>query len=998
MQAETVLDLFAKRLAENATALAVVGEAESLTYAELNDRSSRVAAFLQSRDIGLGDYVLVQGERSIELIVAFLGVLQCGAGFVPMDRRLPSNRKAYIARQCAASIMLSTQSADRESLSGCETKTVNELLTSSEAWSYEPAVVQPDDAIYVIFTSGTTGEPKGVVIEHHSVAQLMTQHNRDLGVTTSSRCSLMAAVGFDVCQLEIWSALTAGACLYVLDQNSLLSSDAYLSFCVAKQITHGFVPTLKIYDILNARQPQGLALNCLYTAGEKLHPVEVDHLPYRVFDCYGPTEATIYVTRNEVRSKRLQRPASIGYAIDHCRIHILDEHLNELAAGEVGELCIAGPGLARGYLGAPDLTAQRFIYSPALKCRLYRSADQARVLPDGRIQFLGRMDGQTKIRGYRIEIGEIESRLLKEPNLNSAAVVVQDTGSQAQKRLVAFVVPRNRQVHSGRLVAELRRSLGMDLPDYMVPELFYRLDSLPGNVNGKVDRSALLTLLQAMPPAVLDIESFTPGPQRALARIWFDMLGHADFGPQSNFLNVGGHSLGVAGLAEKLSAQFNIHVVVRDIYEHLVLEDLAAELHRRTRCLPEGTAGDRVHAFEADGVLQPDIRFAENFEPAYLKDPRHSLLTGATGFVGIHLLHQLLVSSTAHIHCPIRCDSAVAGLVRLQQISERYQVPISESDWKRIHVYASDLAEEHLGLEEEVFIHLTRCVDVVYHSASAVNFIMPYSYMRRDNVAALTQILHFCAAHKTKALMLMSTISIYSWGHRFTHKSHVYEQDDIDENLPAIRDDLGYVQSKWVMEKLADLAASRGLPLMTFRLGYATCHSVTGESAHYQWWGRFIRTCLSYGAVPDLVRLREGLTTVDFMVEAVAHISRNPQALGSKFNLCQPEATNLDLKAFCEQVGEHYGRKLSVVAYKKWVELWKHNSEALLYPLLGMFKDPMHAGQTIFELYQENYSWDRSNTMRFLDGSGIRETQFSSEVMARYLDKLEQQASRQRDG
>lgn len=997
MLTDTVLDLFADRLAQDATALAVVTETECLTYAELDYRSSKVAAFLQSRTIGRGDYVLVQGERSIELIVAFLGVIKRGAAFVPMDRQLPYNRKAYIARQCAASIILSTQRHDVEPLPATEVITVSELLNSSQVLSYQPVGVRGDDAIYVIFTSGTTGEPKGVVIEHHNVAQLMMQHNRDLGVTSSSRCSFMAAVGFDLCQLEIWSALTAGACLYVPGQDALLNSDDYLSFCVAKQITHGFVPTLRIYDVLNARQPQGLALSCLYTCGEKLHPVEVDHLPYRVFDCYGPTETTIYVTRNEVQSKRLQRPASIGYAIDHCRIHILDEHLNELVVGEVGELCIAGPGLARGYLGAPELTAQRFIYSPTLKCRLYRSADQARVLADGRIQFLGRMDGQTKIRGYRIETGEIETRLLKEPSINSAAVVVQDTGTQAQKRLVAFVVPRNRQVHSGRLVAELRRSLAMDLPDYMVPELFHRLDRLPANANGKIDRPALLTLLQAMPTVALDIQRFTPGPQVTLARAWFEVLGHADFGPQDNFLKVGGHSLGVAGLAEKLSVQFNIHVAVRDIYEHLVFEDLAATLHRRTQSLHGEKGAERVHAFEADGALPLDMCFAPGFESMQLKSPEHTLLTGATGFVGIHLLHQLLATSIAHIHCPIRCDNTPAGLVRLQQVSERYQVPISESDWKRIHVYVSDLADEQLGLGKEVFTHLARCVDVVYHSASAVNFIMPYSYMRRDNVEGLKQILHFCGAQKTKALMLMSTISIYSWGHRFTHKSHVYEQDDIDENLPAIRDDLGYVQSKWVMEKLADLAASRGLPLMTFRLGYATCHSVTGECAHYQWWGRFIRTCLAYGAVPDLERMREGLTTVDFMVEAVAHISRDPQALGLKFNLCQPESTNLDLKAFCERVGEHYGRTLSVVPYKNWLALWEHNPEALLYPLLGMFKDPMHADQSILELYQENYSWDRSNTVRFLEGSGIREAQFSGEVLARYLDKLDPNSSRQGD-
>ncbi|AZE49347.1 Polyketide synthase [Pseudomonas chlororaphis] len=988
MAMDTVVSLFNKQLLIGSSNLAVVGLGESITYAELDCRSSKVAAYLQSCDIGRGDLVLVQAERSIELIIALLAIVKTGAAFVPMDRKLPQKRKEYIARQCSASLVLSTNSNDRAPLLSCEVKSIKDLLAAPRELSQQPVDIYPEDAMYVIFTSGTTGDPKGVVIEHHSVAELMLQHNLNLEVTASSRSTLMAAVGFDLCQSEIWSALIAGGCIYLLDEDSILNSDAFLEFCVVKGITHAFVPTLKIYDVLNAAQPEGLKLKYIYTCGEKLHPVEVKHLPYCLVDCYGPTEATIFVTSKVVESKRLKRADSIGYPIGNCKIYILDNDSVEVPAGEVGELCIAGSCLARGYLGSPELTSERFFYSDVLQCRIYRSGDQARLLEDGSIQFLGRMDGQVKVRGYRVEVGEIEARLLKEAEVNSVAVVVEDTGSQATKRLVAFVVPRNRQTHSERLIASLRRSLELDLPDYMLPEKYHCLNALPSNANGKTDKQALLEFLKKAQPASLEIERFTDGFQRELAFIWFELLKHGDFGPDDSFFDVGGHSLRAAELAKKLSDYLNLKVTVRDVYEYIVFKDLAAELLRRAELFESGTDVRTVDAFERDVMLLPDTEVSAGFDSRQITAPQHILLTGATGFVGIHLLEQLLTTSTAFIHCPVRCESLAVGVVRLQQISERYQVGIGESDWARIHVYAGDIADDHMGLDKAQYLSLAEKIELVYHSASAVNFIMPYSYMKRDNVEGLRQIVKFCTVQKTKPLMLMSTISIYSWGHRYTNKKRVYETDSIDENLPAIRRDLGYVQSKWVMEKIADLAASSGLPVMTFRLGYATCHSRTGVCAHYQWWGRFIQTCLIYNAVPALQNMREGLTTVDYMVEAVACISRNPEALGKKFNLCQSDRTNLDLQEFCRRVGGHYGRDLSIVPYKDWVELWGNNTDALLYPLLGLFKDDMHNGESILELYQNNYSWDCSNVKSFLDGSGIRESEFTGDVLSRYLEQL----------
>ena len=988
MNAATVLSRFNEHVLNHPLSWAVVSQRERIHYDELDKRSSQVAAYIQSRGIGPGDRVLVQAERSVEYIVALLAVMKAGAAFVPVDRRLPQKRKEYIARQCEASLVLSTHAYDRAPLLECEVRTVQELLDMPALQSYQSVGVQPQDAIYVIFTSGTTGDPKGVVVEHHSAAELIAHHNSNLEVTRESRCTLMASVGFDMCQSEIWSAMSAGACLYILSDEALLGCDAFLALCVEHEISHAFVPTLKVYDLVNAIQPPGLALKYVFTAGEKLHPVEVLHLPYKIVDCYGPTEATMFVTSKVLESKRLNRPDSIGFPIGSCKIYIMDQHLNEVPAGETGELCIAGSCLARGYLGAPALTAERFVHCDALGCRIYRSGDQARLLHDGSIQFLGRQDGQVKIRGYRVELGEIEARLLKEPEVGSVAVVIEDTGSQADKRLVAFFVQRNKQAHPESVIAGIRRSLEADLPDYMLPEQYHRLEELPSNVNGKTDKYALMALLKQYLPATLNKERFSSEFDRQMASIWFELLKHGDFGPEDSFFDVGGHSLRAAELARRTSAHFNINVRVSDIYEYLTFKDLATELMRRSCRSPDVPQIRKVSEFERDALEGVDTHINSLFEESQITAPKHIFLTGVTGFVGIHLLGQLLASTQADIHCPVRCENAGVGLTRVQQISERYHVLFSELEWARIKVYAADLAEFELGMDSHAYARLTGLIDVVYHSASAVNFIMPYSYMRKDNVEGMRQIIRFCAAKKTKPLMLMSTISVYSWGHRHTHKTRVTEHDSIDENLASIRDDLGYVQSKWVMEKLADRASSAGLPVMTFRLGYATCHSRTGVCASYQWWGRFIQTCLKYNAVPDLQQLLEGLTTVDYMVEAVACISRIPEALGQKFNLIQSDSTNLDLQAFCQRVQTYYGRQFQLLPYKQWVDLWSHDPQSFLYPLRGMFADDMHNGESVLELYQNTYRWDCSRAKSYLEGSGVRESEFTGEVLHRYLQHL----------
>ncbi|WP_425102721.1 thioester reductase domain-containing protein [Burkholderia ambifaria] len=313
--------------------------------------------------------------------------------------------------------------------------------------------------------------------------------------------------------------------------------------------------------------------------------------------------------------------------------------------------------------------------------------------------------------------------------------------------------------------------------------------------------------------------------------------------------------------------------------------------------------------------------------------------------------------------------------------------PVECAERSRIRVCAGDITQARFGMNEHDYAELADEIDIVYHSAGAVNFIQPYSYMKKINVDGLTQILAFAGCRRTKALILLSTISVYSWGHRFTGKAMMTEDDDIDQNLPAVLEDIGYTRSKWVMEKMADLAGQRGLPLMTFRLGYATFHGETGVSADYQWWGRLVKTCIALGIVPDLDDLREGLTSVDYMTKALARISRNPAALGRKFNLINSPETNITLKEFFARLERYFGLRFRVVPFREWLGAWKANIDAPLYPLLSLFDDNIRDGMSTAELYQNNYVWDCRNVIEFLEGSGIEQPAFSREQLARYLER-----------
>ncbi|HHR0343474.1 TPA: amino acid adenylation domain-containing protein, partial [Pseudomonas aeruginosa] len=634
MSKDSVLGLFRQHADTHPERPALVDRERSFSYRELDRLSDRLAAHLARRGVARGERLPLLAERSAELVIAILAAAKCAAAYVPVDRRQPDRRKQEILRQCQAPVALATQAED---LPGQPVEVIAQVLATSAAGAAPRPALDGSEALYVIFTSGTTGEPKGVVIESRSLSNLVDWHNRRFEMDQRSRTTLMAGVGFDVCQWEIWSTLCAGACLHLVPDEVRPDPAALLAFFAEQRISHAFAPTVMVPALAEQPAPPSLALRYLFCAGEKLPPVATGGLPYTVVDYYGPTEATVFATCRIVDAEAHRRPASIGTPIDGCEAFILDADDRPCHGDRPGELNLAGVCLAREYLRDPDMTARRFHYSQALRRRLYRTGDKARWLADGSLQFLGRLDDQVKIRGHRVELGDVEAALLRQPAIHGAVVLAHADPRCGSQQLSAFVVPRQRGDDARAVLAAIKTALRQELPDYMLPSRYLSLDSLPTTVNGKIDRQALRRRLEEQCQERLDEQRFgTPG-ELQVALAWQEVLGHTDFGLDDSFFEVGGHSLLAAALVRELSRRFGNRAYIHDIYRTPSVRQLAASLARRAGEAPPALDSEPAHELQRDVRLPADVDFSRPMDAAQLLAPRHILLTGASGLMGAHL-------------------------------------------------------------------------------------------------------------------------------------------------------------------------------------------------------------------------------------------------------------------------------------------------------------------------------------------------------------------------
>ncbi|MFE7524145.1 amino acid adenylation domain-containing protein [Kitasatospora sp. NPDC057542] len=624
-----VHELFERQADRTPDATAVVAGAETLTYRELDERANRIAHHLRALGAGPEQLVGLCLERGPLLLPALLGILKSGAAYLPLDPANPGDRLAYVVSDAGARLVV-TSTALVAALDGVHDGPLLVLdgdgdgdgdgggaaaVAAAPAHRPEPSAT-PDNLIYTIYTSGSTGRPKGVALTHTNVARLMRTARERYGFDGTDVWSMAHSYAFDVSVFEMWGALLHGGTLVVVPHGVTRSPDDFLELLADTGVTV-LSQTPTAFRSLVAAAADGdprigrLVLRHVVFAGEKLEVAEVRPWTDRMgldapalINMYGITETTVHSTFYRVTAADLDRsaPNRVGTPLSDLRIRLLDQTGRLVPVGVPGEIHVAGPGVARGYLGRPALTAERFVpdpYGPA-GARMYRSGDLARRRADGGLEFLGRIDHQVKIRGYRIELGEIESALAALDGVRQAVVVVRED-TPGDRRLTGYVVP---EVPGATDVRALRTALGRSLPEYMVPAAIAVLDAVPLTTNGKLDQRALPAPDAAAGTAGLDTTAPRTPVEEQVAAVWSQVLGTGRTGVHADFFELGGDSIRAVALVGALRAA-GFDIAVRDVFAHRTVAGVAELVTGR----PAAPAQTRVAPFEligeADRALLP---------------------------------------------------------------------------------------------------------------------------------------------------------------------------------------------------------------------------------------------------------------------------------------------------------------------------------------------------------------------------------------------------------
>ncbi|WP_197716708.1 non-ribosomal peptide synthetase [Methylocaldum marinum] len=981
-------------------ATALVFDDGVLSYAELNARANRLAHFLIGRGGGPERIVAVALPRSADMIIGLLAVLKTGAAYLPIDPNYPAERIDFICQDAGPACVI-TNTAIAPGLPEAMPRIILDRTETAEALALAPDTnpgdaerilpLSPHHAAYVIYTSGSTGTPKGVVVPHAGMPNLAEALIEHFGITSESRILQFASFSFDASVMELLMTFPAGAALVVPPPGALVG-EILADTLKRHAVSHALIPPAVL---------AGLPPDCfedfrtLIVGGDACPPDLIARWSEgrRMINAYGPTEATICATLSQDLSGAVM--PSLGRPIRNTRIYVLDRALQPVPAGITGEIYIAGEGLARGYLGRPDLTAERFIADPfgPPGTRMYRTGDLARWRPDGALDFLGRIDHQVKIRGFRIEPGEIEAALVTHPGV-AQAVVIACGDRPDDKHLVAYVVPAPGCSPSP---SDLHRHLAETLPDYMAPAIFVTLDALPLTANGKLDRKALPAPERQ---ATSDYTAPRTPTEKVLADLWAETFGLERVGVHDNFFELGGNSLLVTHLAARIQAAFSVELPLGMVFEVSTIAGLAERLDEALALLRPVPLPDEIKAdspitgFDPTGIERepPALLVSEGTDtpdlsrdlslPAHIKpwrecapgDAKRIFLTGATGFVGSHLLANLMRETDAHIVCHVRAPSRQSAQARLKQALDRRK--LSEVwDAHRIDVLTGNLADPNLGLDESGIALVRDECDAIYHCGAQVDFLQPYSTLKPANVDSLVTLLDWTANGRPKSLHYISTLGVID---PTAGTDPVSEESDLQSWRGLVG---GYNQSKWIGDSLARQAQARGLPVAIYRLG-----SVTGDYAHaicnetdLIW--RLFRICAELEAVPDL-DVRLNMAPADDVARAIVRLSSADASRGRVYHPMSGEALHM---SDIPSVFDRLGLRLDLVSLDHWMDRARNR-------LAESYDDDLSAVLSILSKYDSSAAAPeiRSDATRArLEALGAAIRPVSQTLLERYLINLE---------
>ncbi|MFC7310180.1 amino acid adenylation domain-containing protein [Streptomyces monticola] len=1022
-----VHERFALRAAAQPDAIAVEQGEQRIAYAELDARADQLAHRLRGHGVGRGSVVMVHLERSIDLIVSLLATLKAGGAYLPVEPGVPDCRIGTFLEETECATVITT-SGERHRFDG-KGLTVLDPAAGPERRSDSTPLVRTDvegsDSAYVIYTSGSTGAPKGVRVDHDSVAYLLREINERYGIGPSDRVLQFAAITFDTSLEQILVALLNGATLILPDR--VWAPSEFAGRLTAYGVTvmdltpsywRAFLGELAV-------SPAELSVRLTLVGGSAVHAedcrIALRLMPHsRLVNAYGLTETTITSCTMEITPQVLPEhgPVPVGRALPGTVVRVLDEDLRPVPDGTHGEVYIGGPGVAHGYV-SEGADHSRFLPDPLAAAqdpgaRLYRTGDLGGLTRAGDLEVVGRVDRQIKVRGFRVEPAEIEAALSAHELIADAAV--KSYCRRGELEIAAYYVlapapvqaqaqTETRDPADGPQLGsrDVRAYLTGRLPAYMVPTAFVPLPEMPVKSNGKVDTDALplpelCALTTGAPEAQAagaaaepEEQDFTP-LERAVAGIWRQVLGVEQVAPDANFFDMGGNSLLAAELLAKVRASLGIMItqvrpLIRLLLDDATLRGFAAAVESARAGTLSSDAKQIDFAAEAE-LGDIDIRRTPA-DPASWQNPAHIFLTGATGFLGIYLLRELLARTEATVHCLVRADDAEGAMRRLQANALHYfRDDLAEHRASgRVIAVPGDLAEPRLGLTERDFDRLAQIVDVIHHPGGLVNFIYPYAHMRPANVEGTREIIRMAARYRNAPVHYTSTMAVIS-GFGTAGVRHVTEK------TPAAHPDhlsVGYVESKWVAEALLQNAAEAGLPVAVYRAADISGDRKCGA------WNTATEMCAMKKFIVDtgmspVAELPLDYTPVDVFAAAVAHIAATSLPQGEVYHLTNPGKTNVSV--LTDRLRAH-GHTIRDVPWDEWLDQVVRTAVEQpghpMTPFAPLFIDRCSTGEmSVAEMYLETTFpvFTRDNVDAALQGSGIEIPPVDGEMLDRYIRYL----------
>lgn len=836
--------------------IAVIFEDRRLSYRELHETSNLIAGGLLQL-VKPGERVGLSLQKSDTLIAAMLGILKAGCAYVPLDANYPVDRVQYFVKNANVKTVV-CDTPSREKLVAMDLGHLNfvDPLNFKTSPVGKLPKVDPSTMAYIIHTSGSTGLPKGVMIEHHSVVRLVLGASETLEYDSNSIGTLGASMNFDASVLQIFSCLLMGGALLVISEEGMKDPALMHSLLLKEKVTHTMIAPVILQNIPREPLP---SIKVMGYGGDVLEEKTAEYWSQqtRLFTLYGPTEITVMSSAGHIPHGSNHRV--IGKTIPGYTMYILNSLRQPVPEGAIGEICIGGKNMARGYLNRPDTTNERFIsdpFSASPYSLMYTSGDLGRFLPDGTIEFFGRNDSQIKLRGFRIELGEIESCLEKFSGILQVVCAVKGEGEG--KYLAAYY--RAEQ----ELGAEsMRAHAGSFLPEYMVPTFFVRVNEIPSSPSGKVDRKAL--------PEISSSTSVNPphdGLERQIANIWEDILKFHGIDRDTSFFRVGGNSLLAVRMIAELKKTLGLSTSITSFYAAPTIEALA-----------RGQEVDNIEIAVRDAqqpILVDQPASANTLSPT----PQSVLLTGARGFLGIYLLREL-TEQCARVICLLRSATPEDGMMQLQKSAEEAGISFNLN---KVEVLCGDLAAPRLGLKEETFTQLAGDIDAILHCGAFVHHLHSYQTMKAANVDSTRILLELALTTKRKHFCFVSTESVATAISGIT-----VSPEEIINNRPAT--DNGYILTKWTAEQIiASCAKDYGLPAVIARAGNITGDAATGFSnfKNNHFW-MFTKGCWQLGYYPNMPQRIE-MTPVNVLAHSIITLTLKAPPTFFVANLSNPNS------------------------------------------------------------------------------------------------------------